>query len=71
MGVKIEVGEREHIVLALRRFRKLMHGRYGPLQEMGRTRYFVKRTEIRRVKEYRKLFKSTRATYLAKRAGEQ
>ena len=71
MGVKIVIGEREHIVLAVRRFRKLVYGRHGPLQELGRTRYFVKQTEIRRAKEYRKLCKSLRATYLAKRAGEQ
>ena len=38
---------------------------------MSRSRWFIKTTEIRRAKEFRKLRKACRETYLAKRRGEQ
>ena len=70
MGVKIVVGEREPIGLALRRFRKLLERNFI-VYEMRQNRWFTTATEIRRKKEHRKCRKSRLATQLAKRAGKQ
>ena len=70
MGVKIVVGEREPIGLALRRFRKLLEWS-GTNHEMRRSLYFDEPTQVRQRKEIRRRLKTREATYLAKRAGEQ
>jgi ribosomal protein S21 len=70
MGLKIRVGDREPIALVLRRFRKLLE-RNGIVWSMRRSRWFVKPTQLRRKKRFRKWLKSSAQTYLAKRAGLQ
>jgi small subunit ribosomal protein S21 len=70
MGVRIVVGDRESIELALRRFRKLLE-RQGVFWEMRRRRSFAHATHIRRAKQFRKRFKARQATLLAQQAGEQ
>jgi small subunit ribosomal protein S21 len=70
MGVRIVVGEREPIELALRRFKKLLE-RQGVTWEMRRQMHFADPTQARRAKRFQKRFKARKATLLAKRAGEQ
>jgi small subunit ribosomal protein S21 len=70
MGVRIVVGEREPIGLALRRLKKLLD-RQGVTREIRRRRYFADATEDRRTKRFQKRFKARKATLLAQRAGEQ
>jgi small subunit ribosomal protein S21 len=70
MGVRIVVGEREPIGLALRRFKKLLE-RQGVLWEMRRRAYFADPSQARRAKRFRKRFKARKETLLAQRAGEQ
>jgi small subunit ribosomal protein S21 len=60
MGVRIVVGEREAIGLALRRFRKQLE-RQGVLWEVRRRSHFVRNTEWRRAKAFRKRFKTREA----------
>ncbi len=76
MGVKIVLAEREPIALALNRFRKALehhpaswkwYKRYGWRVDF----HFIKPTQIRRYKRWRKKFKAQLATLLAQRAGEQ
>jgi small subunit ribosomal protein S21 len=70
MGVKIVLGEREPIGLALRRFRKLLErSEFG--WESRRKRWFTKATEMRRKKAFRKWYKNRHAMLMAKRAGKQ
>jgi small subunit ribosomal protein S21 len=69
MGVRIVVGEREPIGLALRRFKKQLE-RQGVTWEMRRRAYFVEGTEVRRAKRFRKRFKAREAMLLAQMAGE-
>jgi ribosomal protein S21 len=66
----------EPIGQALRRFKKLVQrNRQGkqwkPHQWLFRTPYFVRNTEIRRAKEFRKWYKSRRATLQARSEGKQ
>jgi small subunit ribosomal protein S21 len=70
MGVRIVVGEREPIGLALRRFKKLLE-RQGVTWEMRRRVCFTDATQARRAKRFQKRFKARKATLLAQRAGEQ
>ncbi len=70
MGVRIVVGEREPIGLALRRFKKLLEDK-GVTWEMRRRVYFADLTQTRRAKRFQKKFKARKATLLAQRAGEQ
>jgi small subunit ribosomal protein S21 len=70
MGVRIVVGEREPIGLALRRFKKLLQ-RQGVTWEMKRRAYFADPTQARRAKRFQKRFKARQTTLLAQRAGEQ
>jgi ribosomal protein S21 len=68
MGVRIVVGEREPIGLALKRLKKLQE-RQGVTWEMGRRVYFADSTQARR--RFRKRFKARQATLLAQVAGGQ
>jgi small subunit ribosomal protein S21 len=70
MGVRIVVGEREPIGLALRRFKKLLQ-RHGVAWALRRRKYYDGPVQDRRAKAFRKKFKARRATLLAKMAGEQ
>jgi ribosomal protein S21 len=70
MSVRIVVGEREPIGLALRRLRRSLQAE-GVSWEMRRRRYFVPSTQDRRAKKFQKRFKARNATLLAQRAGEQ
>jgi ribosomal protein S21 len=70
MGVRIVLADKEPVGLALRRLKKLLE-REGVAWETRRRRSFLKRTEIRRAKEFKKRFKAREATLLAKMAGEQ
>jgi ribosomal protein S21 len=70
MGVRIVVGEREPISLALKRFRQQL-ARQGVTWEMRRRVYFADPTQARRAKRFQKRFKARRATLLAQKAGEQ
>jgi hypothetical protein len=76
MGVKVVVGEHEPIGLALRRFKVLLsqhRASWKPYKPLGwwRPIYFVKPTQMRRYKKFRKKIKARLATLRAKRAGEQ
>jgi hypothetical protein len=66
MGIRIVVGDREPMSLALRRFRKLLER-----SQRRPAGYFVRYTEIRRAKEYRKWLKARRETAQARREGRQ
>jgi hypothetical protein len=68
MGVRVVLAEGESIGQALRRLRKLLE-RHRALR--WRTPSFIKQTEIRRAKRFKKKFKARLATLLAIRAGEQ
>jgi ribosomal protein S21 len=70
MGVRIFLADKEPIVLALRRFKKLLE-RHGATWEMRRRQYFIKPTNGRRAKRFKKKFKARLATLQAKQAGEQ
>jgi small subunit ribosomal protein S21 len=70
MSVRIVVGEREPIGLALRRFKKLLEY-HGVSWEMRKHRYFADRNQIRRAKRFQKRFKARQANLLAQRTGEQ
>ena len=70
MGVRIVLADKEQIGLALRRLKKLLE-REGVTWETRRRRSFVKPTQMRRAKEFKKKFKARKATLLAKMAGEQ
>ena len=70
MSVKIVVGEREPIGLALRRFRKLLE-RTGTTYEMRRSWYFLAPNQIRRKKRNSKSLKCRLATLQAKRTEKQ
>jgi len=70
MGVRIVLADKEPIGLALRRVKKLLE-REGVTWESKRRGSFVKPTQIRRAKKFRKKFKAREATLLAKMAGEQ
>jgi small subunit ribosomal protein S21 len=70
MGVRIVVGEREPIGLALRRFKKLLE-RQGVTWELRRRAYFADASQARRAKRFQKRFKARKATLLAQMAGEQ
>jgi small subunit ribosomal protein S21 len=70
MGVRIVLAEGESIGQALQRFRKLLE-RHGATWQLRRRRFYVKPTQTRRAKRFRKRFKARRATLLAKKAGEQ
>jgi ribosomal protein S21 len=70
MSVRIVVGEREPIGLALRRFQRSMQAE-GVSWEMRRRRFFVPATQERRAKRFQKRFKARKATLLAQQAGEQ
>jgi small subunit ribosomal protein S21 len=69
MGVRIVVGERELIGLALRRFKKLLE-RHGVTWEIRRRTHFADSPQRRRAKRFRKRFKARKATLLAQLAGE-
>jgi len=70
MGVRIVLAEGEPISQALRRFRKLLE-RHRASWEMWRRQNFIKPTQTRRAKRFKKKFKARLATRLAKKAGEQ
>jgi small subunit ribosomal protein S21 len=70
MGVRIRVGEREPVGLALKRLRKALE-RQGIAREMRQSRYFIKPTELRRRKKFLKLLKSQQATRQEKGSGKQ
>lgn len=70
MGVRIVLAQGESIGQALKRFRKLLE-RHGMSWELKRRKYFVKPSQVRRSKRFRKRFKARRAVLLAKMAGEQ
>jgi small subunit ribosomal protein S21 len=69
MGVRIVVADREPIRLALRRFKKLLK-RNNLLGESRRREYFIKPTQTRRRKRFKKKFKARLATLHAKQAGQ-
>jgi ribosomal protein S21 len=70
MGVRIVLADKEPIVLALKRFKKLLQ-RHGATWELRRRRCFIKPSEIRRAKRFQKRFKTREATLLAQQAGQQ
>ena len=70
MGVRIVLAAREPIGLALRRFKKLLE-RNNVLLESRRRETFLKATQIRRAKRFKKKFKARMATLLAKQSGLQ
>ena len=70
MGVRIRVGEREPIELALKRFKKIL-ALQGVSWEMRRRKYFVAATQARRARRFQKRFQARKATLLAKAAGVQ
>jgi small subunit ribosomal protein S21 len=70
MGVRIVLADKEPIGLALKRFKKLLE-RLGASWEQRRRGHFVKPTQTRRAKRFRKRFKARHATLLAQKAGEQ
>jgi small subunit ribosomal protein S21 len=70
MGVRIVLADKEPIGLALRRFRKLLE-RNGVVRDLRGQAYFVKLTQIRRAKRFKKRFKARMATLLAQGAGSQ
>ena len=70
MGVRIVVGERESIGLALRRFKQLLE-RQGVTWEMQRRAHCADPSQARRARRFQKRFKARKATLLAQRAGEQ
>jgi ribosomal protein S21 len=70
MGLRVVLAQGERIEQALRRLRKLLE-RHGALWDLQRRRYFIKPTEVRRAKQFKKKFKARRETLLAKKAGEQ
>ena len=70
MGVRIVVGEREPIGLALRRFKQLLANQ-GVIWEMRRRVYFADATQARRAKIFRQRFKGRKATLLAQKVGKQ
>ena len=70
MGVRIVLAEGEPIVKALRRFKKLLE-RNGVTSDMRRHECFLKATQSRRKKKFRKRFKARRATVEAQTNGTQ
>jgi ribosomal protein S21 len=70
MGIRIVVGEREPLALALRRFKRLL-ARHAMYWEMRRRSSAADPTQVRRKKRFRKRFKARQATLQAQRAGEQ
>lgn len=76
MGVRIVVGEREPIGLALKRFRKVLERHraswkwHKPIGWRGLNSY-IKPSKIRGVKRFLKKVKARTATRRAKLAGEQ
>jgi ribosomal protein S21 len=70
MTVRVVVMEKEPILKALRRLKKLIFLQ-GVTWEMRRRNYFIDSTNLRRAKQFKKRFKSRKATFLAKKAGEQ
>jgi ribosomal protein S21 len=69
MGVRVFVADREPIALALRRFKKLVELNNVFRESRGRG-YFIKPTQIRRAKRFKKRFKARMATLRAQHAGE-
>jgi ribosomal protein S21 len=69
-NLRIGIGEREPIGLALRRFKQLL-GLHGVTWEMRRRLSFADLTQARRAKRFQKRFKARKATLLAQKAGEQ
>ncbi len=69
MSVRVVVGDGEPIGAALRRFKKQTE-RAGMPWELRRRVYFVRGTEVRRAKEFRKRFKAREATLQAQMSGE-
>jgi len=70
MGVRIVLAEKEPIDVALERFKKLLE-RHGVMTELRLRRFFVKSTQTRRDKRFRKRLKARTATLLDKHAGAQ
>jgi ribosomal protein S21 len=70
MGVRIVVGEREPVGLALKRLKRSMQ-REGVSWEMRRRRYFIPATQARRAKRFQKRFKARKTTLLAQQSGKQ
>jgi small subunit ribosomal protein S21 len=69
MGVRIVLAEKEPIGLALRRFKKALE-RNNLIRDVRRKESFVKQTQIRRAKQFKKRFKSRKATLLGKKDGK-
>jgi len=70
MGVRIVLAEGESIGQAFRRLRKLLE-RLGVSWELRRRKYYLKPSQVRRAKRFRKRFKARHAVLIAKMAGEQ
>jgi ribosomal protein S21 len=70
MGIRIVVGDREPIGLALRRLKRLLQVNNLPRELLQRA-HCVDATETRRAKRFKKRFKAREATLLAQMAGEQ
>jgi len=68
MGVRIVVVDGESIGAALRRFKKQVE-RAGVTWEVRWQSYFVRHTEVRRAKAFRKRFKTRKAALLSVLAG--
>jgi ribosomal protein S21 len=76
MGIRIRLHDGEPIGQALRRFKKLVrqHKPFGdphnPTYWWYAPPFFIRNTEIRRYKEFKKRYKSRLATLAAKHAGK-
>lgn len=76
MGIRMRLHDGEPIGQALRRFKKLveLHKKRGkrnkPSPWWYKSPYFIRNTEIRRYKEFKKRHKSRLATLAAKHAGK-
>jgi small subunit ribosomal protein S21 len=70
MSVRIVLSEGEPIGLALRRFKKLLE-RNGVTRDQRRQEDYVKPSQIRRAKRFKKKFKARRATLLEQTEGKQ
>lgn len=71
MGVRILIGERESIRLALKRLRHKCNHERLPWVKQGQLFFPADRTEERRAKRFQKRLKARYATLKAQMAGEQ
>jgi ribosomal protein S21 len=69
MGIRVVPATGETLREAIKRFNKLLI-RHAVRWEMGRRKYFIKPTQVRRGRQFQKRLKARKATLLAKQNGE-